>query len=132
MTFEAISLLASHGREDLIERIQQLLAAFTNQGKLRNLKSMYFYTRSNIIPALAELDLLQASCPRFGGRFEPCYEPSSAIRPLLDNDFEVAKWLYAMHRVHGTTFPSAEELGRVNGELSPEMVMWISTLVLHK
>ncbi|KAI9217995.1 hypothetical protein BC828DRAFT_440477 [Blastocladiella britannica] len=124
-----IGSLVSRGRVDIVEQLLQLSLTANTPLVIHAFESEIDVSRFHQrIAASAVLDYLWNLCTRIGERFKPCYNTKSALRALKGGDLVSAKWWYAMHRVHGMAFPSAEELGSVQCAPGGVMALWIASV----
>ncbi|KAI9217540.1 hypothetical protein BC828DRAFT_390919 [Blastocladiella britannica] len=120
MVTKAISL----GQFDMFEKLLAKTSFDTTEMETEIKIPLYFRR----IASSAVLDYLWNFCALVGVRFEPGYNTKSAITAIKEGDNDAARWWYAMHRVHGTAFPSAEELGRIKYVFDKEMLSWIKSV----
>ncbi|KAI9220131.1 hypothetical protein BC828DRAFT_439102 [Blastocladiella britannica] len=129
LSLNVLIAMASRGRVDVVEQLLQLLVTYKKPLTFNVLANEVdvgqFHKR---IAASAVLDYLWDIFTRIGVRFEPCYNTKSAITSMDEGELGAAKWWYAMHRVHGTVFPSAAEMNNVEHELDSEMGRWILSI----
>ncbi|KAI9220052.1 hypothetical protein BC828DRAFT_398454 [Blastocladiella britannica] len=120
LTLQSIANLVSLGRADLADR--QWYSTLTCAER-----QLTVYSLKDIVPVPVVLDYLWEHCAGVPSNiFTEC---ASVNQALKDNFFEAANWWYAMHRVHGTAFPSAEDLSRMKGPLGREMSEWVKSIV---
>ncbi|KAI9220154.1 hypothetical protein BC828DRAFT_384225 [Blastocladiella britannica] len=126
LSYTALISLVSQGRADRVEQVWQLSILHRAPLMIITVPSE-IDPRSfdNRIAVSTTLDYVSSFCDRIGARFTPCCNTWSTIFALNAGDLDVAQWLYAMHRVHGTIFPTAKELDCVKGATSSEMGPWV-------
>ncbi|KAI9216682.1 hypothetical protein BC828DRAFT_409215 [Blastocladiella britannica] len=108
LTLHQIADLVSRGHAMLVEQHWQLSSGradivfdCTEQIDASN--------SASVIAQPVVLDYLWEYCTRAGVRCPLFYDPKSAMQAKADELAEVVRWWDAMHRVHGTAFPSAED-----------------------
>ncbi|KAI9216240.1 hypothetical protein BC828DRAFT_419035 [Blastocladiella britannica] len=127
LTFGTATSMVSTGRLDMVEQIWQLSVTYNRLLTLDQFEIKILQIDQRIASS-AVLDYLWDFCTRIGVRFEPGYNSKSTILAMEANDLDSIKWWYAMHRVHSTAFPSAEELGRVDCAPDSVVARWIRSI----
>ncbi|KAI9217413.1 hypothetical protein BC828DRAFT_391210, partial [Blastocladiella britannica] len=129
LSLNVLISMASRGRADVVEQLLQLLVTYKKPLTFNVLADevdrRQFHNR---IAASTVLDYLWEIFARIGMRFEPCYNSKSAIAAMEAGNIDATHWWYAMHRVHGTVFPSAAELSSVKCAPDSAMARWIRSI----
>ncbi|KAI9217710.1 hypothetical protein BC828DRAFT_417890 [Blastocladiella britannica] len=133
LPLQSVANLVSLGHANLVEQHWQLLTLASPESPpllppLQQMNGIETIGFLDVVTAPVVLDYMWEYCAR-AGVSSSIFTEHASVNSSLKNDLtEAAKWWYAMHRVHGTAFPSAEELNLMKVVLSHEMRDWIESL----
>ncbi|KAI9216035.1 hypothetical protein BC828DRAFT_394350 [Blastocladiella britannica] len=126
-TLTDLAAVAACGRIDIAEQVWGMSSECGHQLLLAHDDSFFDSQEfDEHLPVATLMDYLWEFYRRAGVPFPLITTTSVAIRHALQfGDLDAVRWWYAMHRVHGTGFLSAEELRAVECAPGSQLARWI-------